>query len=86
MRAGGLQFDTSADWFPGILQEMLHFPRGKFSDQVDALAWIGQALAEMGETKTWKELADEDAEREYDETYLMFDDGLDAGRDYMTGY
>ena len=35
-RAHMVQYDVSADWFASLQQEMMHFPRGKYSDQVDA--------------------------------------------------
>lgn len=44
MRAGMVEFDEEADWYPEMLQELLHFPRGKYMDQVDALAWIALGL------------------------------------------
>lgn len=81
MKAGMVEFDKDADWFPALMEEMLHFPKGKYADQVDALAHICLALDKMLDAPTAKELAQEEEER-FESTYL-FDN---SGRDALTGY
>ena len=79
MRAGGVEFDTEAPWFPALQAEMLSFPRGRYDDQVDALAWIGLVLDEISEVNSEEE---EDQDR-YDEE--VREHGED-GRNPYTGY
>lgn len=47
MALDGLHVPTRASWYPGFQQELLSFPAGKHDDQVDALALVGQMLADM---------------------------------------
>lgn len=82
MRAGRVEFDTEAEWYPDLQHEMMHFPRGKFSDQVDALAWIGLILDKMDDVPTWKQIDEQEYE---DEKADMFDTDY-SGRDFITGY
>lgn len=84
MRAGQVEFDVEAEWYPALAEELLHFPKGKYADQVDALAHIGLTLDKINEARTYKEIEDEDAEDEYNSTYL-WDAGSD-GRDQICGY
>jgi predicted phage terminase large subunit-like protein len=78
IRAGKVEFDHKASWWPQLQEEMIYFPRGSYADQVDALAWIGIMLDKMVAVKTDKEMADEDYEREKEEAGIT-----DLG---MTGY
>lgn len=48
MRNGLVRFPIDAPWFPALKNELLAFPGGQHDDQVDALAWIGLMLSEMG--------------------------------------
>jgi predicted phage terminase large subunit-like protein len=64
MRAGGVFFDKKADWFPTLEQEMLQFPKGRYKDQVDAIAWLGIAINELAEGPTKRELEEEEYEIE----------------------
>lgn len=79
-RARMIQYDMEAEWFPGLQQEMMHFPRGKYMDQVDALAWIGQILDKMQETPTWGDIDEYEYQREYNATMPG------QGRNQYTGY
>ena len=64
MRQGKVYIPESAGFTPDLVNEMLQFPNGKHDDQVDALAHIGQMLADMstvrGSTlkkkKSWRDL------------------------------
>ena len=46
-RAGKVEFDHEASWWPAFQEELLYFPRGAYSDQVDAFAWVGLLLDRM---------------------------------------
>lgn len=48
MSQGRVYFPREAEWMEGLMAEMLQFPAGKHDDQVDALAWIGLLLEELG--------------------------------------
>lgn len=48
-RAGKIEFDHEASWWPTFQEELLYFPRGTYSDQVDAFAWVGLLLDRMVE-------------------------------------
>ncbi len=78
MRAGGVKFDTEAEWYPDLQQEMLRFPRDVHDDQVDALSWVGLTLTQIAEPPTDRELEDE----YYDE----LEREEPHGRSVMTGY
>lgn len=82
MRAGMVEFDTEADWYPEFQQELLQFPRGAFMDQVDAAAWIPLGLDKITIVPTKSELDFELWEREQEESY----DDYEYGRNYITGY
>jgi len=84
MRSGGVQFDKMADWYKTFETELLQFPRGKYKDQVDALAWIGLTLADMHEAPTLKELKQQEWDEE-EEWARAFDDD-DNGTSWVTGY
>lgn len=78
MRAGGVYFDKSADWFPVLQSEMLRFPRDIHDDQVDALAWIGLTLDQVGAPMTDQEMEDE--------YYDTIEADTRRGRSIHTGY
>lgn len=78
IRAGKVEFDHKATWWPAFLEEIIYFPRGAYADQVDALAWIGIMLDKMVTVKTDQERADDDYEREKEEAGMT-----DLG---LTGY
>jgi predicted phage terminase large subunit-like protein len=82
MRAGMIAFDLKADWYADLLEEMCHFPRGKYMDQVDALAWIVIGLDKVHSGSTQKEYEDEMYQEEYDSSY----GSVDFGANTVTGY
>lgn len=47
MRRGSVKIPTDAPWFEVFKKELLEFPGGRFDDQVDAFAYLGQLLEEM---------------------------------------
>ncbi len=82
MRRGMVEFDTEADWFSALQLELLQFPRGKFMDQVDALAWIALGLDIMYEVATREELEEEEYNQEVEDSMDMFMYGVSS----VTGY
>jgi predicted phage terminase large subunit-like protein len=82
MRAGGVRFDTSKDWYPSFFQELVTFPRGKFMDQVDAFSWVGLGLNQVMPTYTSPEISAWEYDDEYGDTF----EELMNGRSEITGY
>ena len=78
MRAGNVKFDKAASWYDAYEEELAHFPKWAFKDQVDASAWLGDLVAEEVEAET-----DEDIE-EY-EYQRMIDETWEFGADPVTG-
>ena len=81
MRAGGVKFDKSADWYQTLEDECLRFPRDKHDDQVDSLAYLGLMLNKLIEAPTKQELEEEEYLNELTES-----NAYDAGRSRITGY
>jgi predicted phage terminase large subunit-like protein len=81
MRAGGVKFDKSAEWYYDFEDEAVLFPRGKHDDQVDALAYVGLIIDRMVQGSTARELAQEEYEEELEQSGLAL-----AGRSELTGY
>lgn len=79
MRAGGVKFDKTADWFSDLQDEMIRFPKARNDDQVDALAWIGLALDEVREAQTTSELEEEEYQG-------LIRENAEQGRSWATGY
>jgi len=82
MRQGGVKFDKESAWYPAFEQELLRFDKGEYKDQVDTIAWLGIALAEMSEAPTPEQLQEEEWEQELRES-TEFDQ---VGRSLTTGY
>ena len=78
MRAGGVYFDHTADWFPQAQSEILRFPRDVHDDVVDSLSWIGLTLDQVSLPQTNREIEDE-----YFEEMESF---MPTGRSMVTGY
>lgn len=79
-RAGKVEFDHDASWWPAFQEELLYFPRGSYSDQVDAFAWVGLLLDRMVDTRgpgEFEEVSEEDEE--------LFDP-LALGMNSLAGY
>ena len=69
MRAGKVKFNKEAEWYADFEEELLHFPKWPYKDQVDMFAWMGLMLDEMTEaptdeeyTEAWLEEEEEDFE------------------------
>ena len=79
MRAGKVRFNKQAEWYPDFEEELLHFPKWQYKDQVDMFAWMGLMLDEMVEAPTDEEW-DEDV---YEDEWA---DEMDQGVCLTTGY
>jgi predicted phage terminase large subunit-like protein len=67
MRAGKVKFNKQADWYPDFEEELLHFPKWPYKDQVDMFAWLGLMLDEMIEAPTEEEWDEDLYEQEMDD-------------------
>lgn len=47
MQQGMVFFPRGLEWNDTLINELLRFPSGKHDDQVDAIAWLGQMMAEF---------------------------------------
>lgn len=81
MRAKGVKFDKSADWYQAFEDELMRFPRDKHDDQVDAFSYLGLMLDKLIEAPTKVELEEEEYQDEYERT-----GNADAGRNAVCGY
>jgi predicted phage terminase large subunit-like protein len=96
MRAGRVEFDYDAEWYHDLRQEMIYFPRGKYADQADAMAWLGIMIRDMVEAPTVEEAERDRYDDEYENTLEGFDpwendndyaeEFGDDGRSDWTGY
>jgi predicted phage terminase large subunit-like protein len=80
MRAKGMTFNKSADWWPTFEEEFTKFPRGTHDDQVDAVAQLAFAINKMSAGPTDKEIEEEEYEEEFG-TYSR-----EQGKSAITGY
>ena len=86
MRAGGIEFDKSADWYPVYEKEFLMFPRGRHDDQVDGTAMIGQVLDKVIVPDPKADLLARMRE-EYEEAEAARDESFeDLGMNIVCGY
>ena len=81
MRAGGVKFDKSADWYQTLEDECMRFPRDKHDDQVDALAYLGLMINKLIEAPTKEEIEDELYNDELEQSGIN-----ESGRSSITGY
>lgn len=79
MRAGRVKFDKTADWYPGLEEEMCQFPKSEYVDQTDAMAWLGLLLEQFMEPPT----PETEAEWQWEEEYEEYND---FGRSAVAGY
>lgn len=84
MRAHGIKFDKSQDWYQGFEDELCRFPRDTHDDQVDAFAYLGMLLDKVIEAPTQDELEEEEYLDELHE--YESDGGNFGGRSQFTGY
>lgn len=81
MRAGGVKFDKDADWFSGLEEECIMFPRLGKDDQVDALSMLGLALNKFVDGQSEEEKKQEEEDEELESSGLLY-----QGRSQVTGY
>lgn len=81
IRAGGVKFDKSGDWYQDFEEELTKFPRGRKDDQVDAFAYLGLMLDSLIEAPTQQEQEDEDYQHDLQSSGLS-----NGGRSRHTGY
>lgn len=81
MRAHGVKFDKSGDWYPVFEDELMRFPRDKHDDQVDAFAYLGLMLDVIVEAPTKEEVEEDAYQEEYENSGLSY-----AGQSATTGY
>jgi predicted phage terminase large subunit-like protein len=79
MRAGRVRFDKRASWYPEYEEELAHFPKWPYKDQVDSSAWLGETINEQHRANTDAEIED----MEYD---AMVDRDMYKGVNLVTGY
>ena len=83
MRAGGTRWDTDADWFPGMQDEMLRFTgyaEATLDDQFDSAALLSLGFDDLAEVE------DEDFLDEEEVEMLRRDPRKSLGRSSVTGY
>jgi predicted phage terminase large subunit-like protein len=65
MRSGDVEWDTEADWYEGVKQELIRFPKGTHDDDVDSTGIIFLGLQMIGDTETEEDLYEEEYEQEF---------------------
>jgi predicted phage terminase large subunit-like protein len=80
MRAKGMTFNKSAEWWPAFEEEFTKFPRGTHDDQVDAVAQLAFAINKMSAGPTDKEIEEEEYEEEFGVSSRA------QGKSSITGY
>jgi predicted phage terminase large subunit-like protein len=78
VRAHRVEFDHNASWWPVLKNELMLFPKGRFADQVDALAWIGYHLADIHNAPSHRDLAEWERDRELEDADFDFYDERDV--------
>lgn len=81
MRAHGVRFDKSGDWYNKFEDELSKFPRAQRDDQVDAFAYMGMMLDSLVEAPTQEEIDEDD----YNDELRISEHG-DNGRSAVCGY
>lgn len=66
MRAGKVRFNKEASWYPDFEEELIHFPKWPYKDQVDSFSWLGMMLEEMVEGPTNEEYDEDEWEGSHD--------------------
>jgi phage terminase large subunit-like protein len=82
MRGKRVKWDTEADWFPDVQQEILEFPRGLNDDVPDAFATLALGLDKMVTPST----PQEELEEEWEERRRQGSGPYSGGRNKHTGY
>lgn len=84
MKAGGVKFNKSADWYDDLESNLLNVTRSGVraghDDDLDAFSYIGLGLLELTEAPTDRELYEEEMEEAEEEASLF------GGMNTVTGY
>ena len=78
-KAGGVKFDKTAEWYSGLEEELIRFPKSRHDDQVDALSWLGLVVDQVQTADS----PEEEEEYEYQQARKQFQND---GRSTITGY
>lgn len=81
MRAGGVKFDKTADWYQTLEDELMTFPRSKHDDCVDTMSYMGIIIDKLIQAPTKEEIEDEEYRASLEE-----DSNNHQGRSTITGY
>ena len=83
MKAGGVRFNTDADWYEGLHSELMTIttsgPKGKHDDQFDVFAYIGLTIDQ------YRTAISSEEQDEFDYWEAVQEHG-DTGRSSVTGY
>lgn len=85
MRAGGTRWDTRADWFPGMQDEMLRFTgigEATLDDQFDSSALLSLGFDSFKQAEEDDFMSEEEQEFEYQREQVR----QEQGRSTVTGY
>lgn len=83
MKGGGTRWDTEAEWFPGMQDEMLRFTgyaEATLDDQFDSAALLSLGFEDLANVE------EEDFDSEEEIEMQMFDPRRSMGRNRVTGY
>lgn len=80
-RAGAVYHNVDTTWYAPYEIELIQFPKGRYMDQVDAVAWLGLCVHELSNAPTEEEI--EKQQRSEAEEELAIDYG---GMNELTGY
>ena len=83
MKGGGTRWDTEAEWFPGMQDEMLRFTgyaEATLDDQFDSAALLSLGFEDFAEVET------EDFETDEEVDFKRADPRVSGGRSKVTGY
>lgn len=81
MRAHGVKFDKTADWYQTFEDELMTFPRARHDDQVDSMSYLGLMVDRLIEAPTKEEIEEEEYQLD-----LLESQQLESGRSLVTGY
>lgn len=87
MRAKGVKFDKTAEWYGPFEAEMRSFDRGIHDDCVDAMANLGHKLDRIMDAMEAEEISEEEYRERVAERRRILREGQSAGgRSVQTGY
>lgn len=69
-RAGSVEIDKEASWYPILEMELLRFPKSTYKDQTDMLAMFASNIHKLAQALTPQELEDEDYEEQWSDDIM----------------